>query len=127
MDLFGPRLREMFRALQHRNFRLFFMGQGVSLVGTWMQQIGEVWLAYRLTHSAFYLGVVGFASQFPIFVIAPLAGVWIDRVDRRKLLITTQVLEMLQALVLAGLTLSGHITLTSLIVLSVFGGILDAF
>src|SRR3954471_8605519 len=110
--------RPILRALRHRNYRLFFVGQGISLIGTWMQQIAEVWLAYRLTHSAFYLGVVGFASQFPIFVIAPLAGVWIDRLDRKKLLITTQALEMLQALVLALLTLSGHITLTWLIVLS---------
>src|SRR3954447_3475823 len=100
--------RPIFRALRHTNYRLFFFGQGISLVGTWMQQIGEVWLAYRLTHSAFYLGVVGFASQFPIFIIAPLAGVWIDRINRRKLLIATQALEMLQALVLAILTLTGH-------------------
>lgn len=117
----------VFRALKHRNYRLFFVGQAVSLVGTWMQQIGEVWLAYRLTHSAFYLGVVGFASQIPIFLLAPVAGVWIDRMDRRKLLITTQALQMIQAFVLAGLTLSHHITLTGLIVLSVLGGIVDAF
>src|SRR5882672_298746 len=104
--------RQMFRALRHRNFKLFFAGHGVSLIGTWMQQMGEVWLAYRLTHSAFYLGLVGFASQLPIFLIAPVAGVWIDRVNRKKLLITTQALEMIQALVLAGLTLSGQITLT---------------
>src|SRR3954466_2192517 len=113
----------IWRALRHRNYRLFFVGQGISLVGTWMQQIAEVWLAYRLTHSAFYLGLVGFASQLPIFLIAPVAGVWIDRLNRRKLLIVTQVLEMTQALVLAALTLSGHITLTWLIVLSSLGGI----
>src|SRR3954465_12216386 len=107
----------IFRALRHRNYRLFFVGQGISLIGTWMQQIGEVWLAYRLTHSAFYLGVVGFASQFPIFVLAPFAGVWVDRVNRHRLLIVTQILEMLQALVLAGLTLTNHITLNGLIVL----------
>ena len=117
----------MFRALRHRNYRLFFVGQGISLIGTWMQQIGEVWLAYRLTHSAFYLGVVGFASQFPIFVIAPIAGVWADRVNRHHLLITTQTLEMVQALVLAALTLTHHITLAGLIILSSLGGIVDAF
>jgi MFS family permease len=117
----------MFRALRHRNFRLYFFGQGISLIGTWMQQIGEVWLAYRLTHSAFYLGVVGFASQIPIFLLAPFAGVWADRVNRHRLLIGTQALEMLQALVLAGLTLTHHITLESLIILSVLGGIVDAF
>src|SRR3954463_7086436 len=101
----------IFRALRHRNYRLFFVGQGISLIGTWMQQIAEVWLAYRLTHSAFYLGVVGFASQAPIFLIAPVAGVWIDRLDRKKLLIATQFLELLQALVLAVLTLSGRVNL----------------
>jgi MFS family permease len=117
----------VFRALRHPNYRLFFFGQGVSLVGTWMQQIGEVWLAYRLTHSAFYLGVVGFASQIPIFLIAPFAGVWIDRMDRRRLLIVTQSLQMIQAFVLAWLTLSGQITLSGLIILSILGGIVDAF
>src|SRR3954466_6067237 len=107
----------IWRALRHRNYRLFFVGQGISLVGTWMQQIAEVWLAYRLTHSAFYLGVVGFASQIPNFLLGPFAGVWIDRVNRHKLLILTQILQMIQAFVLAGLTLSGHITLAGLIIL----------
>ncbi|HVO32327.1 MAG TPA: MFS transporter, partial [Elusimicrobiota bacterium] len=112
----------IFRALRHRNYRLFFVGQGISLVGTWMQQIGEVWLAYRLTHSAFYLGVVGFASQIPISLLAPLAGVWVDRVNRRRLLIATQALEMTQAAAIAALTLSHRITVPGLIVLSVLGG-----
>ncbi len=116
----------IFRALRHSNYRLFFFGQGVSLVGTWMQQIGEVWLAYRLTHSAYYLGVVGFASQIPIFLLGPVAGVWIDRVNRHKLLILTQTLQMIQAFALAGLTLTGHINLTGLIILSILGGIVDA-
>jgi MFS family permease len=118
---------QMFRALRHRNFRLYFFGQGISLVGTWMQQIGEVWLAYRLTNSAFYLGVVGFASQIPIFLLAPVAGVWADRVNRHRLLILTQTLEMIQAFALAALTLTHHITLSGLIILSVLGGIIDAF
>ena len=72
-----------FRALKHRNFRLFFAGQGVSLVGTWMQQIAMSWLVYRLTGSAFMLGFVGFLSQIPAFILSPFAGVFIDRIDRQ--------------------------------------------
>jgi MFS family permease len=118
--------RPMFRALRHANYRLFFFGQGVSLVGVWMQQIAEVWLAYRLTHSPFYLGVVGFAGQIPIFLLAPYAGVWIDRVNRHRLLILTQIAQMALAFLLAGLTLTGHINLAGLIILSVIGGVVDA-
>src|ERR1700761_7077083 len=93
--------RDFFRALEQRNYRFFFIGQGFSLIGTWMQQIAEVWLMYRLTHSALYLGIAGFASQIPGFILAPFAGVWVDAVDRRKLLIWTQLAAMLQAFVLA--------------------------
>src|SRR5215813_1827168 len=102
--------KHLFRALRHRNYLLFFIGQGISLIGTWMQQIGEVWLAYRLTHSAFYLGVVGFASQIPTFLLAPLMGAWADRADRRKLLLGAQTLAMFQAFILAALVLTGRIT-----------------
>ena len=90
------------RALASRNYRIYFAGQLVSLAGTWMQQIAMVWLAYRLTGSALVLGVVGFASQIPILVLSPFGGVLIDRFDRRRLLILTQALSMLQALLLAG-------------------------
>jgi MFS family permease len=116
----------LFRALRHRNYLLFFMGQGVSLIGTWMQQIAEVWLAYRLTRSAFYLGMVGFASQIPTFILAPLAGAWGDRANKHRLLIIAQVLAMLQAFVMAYLVLSHRITFSQLIVLSVIGGMIDA-
>ena len=89
------------RAFQYRNYRLFFSGQGISLVGTWMQQIAVSWLVYRLTNSPFLLGFIGFAGQVPTFVLAPVAGVFADRWDRRKLLVMTQVLAMLQAFLLA--------------------------
>ena len=89
------------RALRSRNYRLYFLGQLVSMAGTWMQQIAMVWLAYRLSHSAFVLGAVGFASQIPVLFFASVGGVWIDRLDRRRLLLWTQALAMGQALVLA--------------------------
>ncbi len=91
------------RALGSRNYRIYFAGQLVSLAGTWMQQIAMVWLAYRLTGSAFVLGVVGFASQIPILVLGAFGGVMTDRFDRRRLLLVTQALSMLQALLLAAL------------------------
>jgi MFS family permease len=118
--------RDFFRALELRNYRFFFLGQGFSLIGTWMQQIAEVWLVYRLTHSAFYLGLVGFVSQIPGFILAPFAGVWVDAVDRRKLLIWTQVAAMLQAFIMAYLVMSDKITVPQIIVLSIIGGIIDA-
>lgn len=92
------------RALNSRNYRLYFIGQLISLAGTWMQQIAMSWLAYRLSNSAFVLGMIGFASQIPILLLAPLGGVWIDRFDRRRLLLATQALSLVQALVLALLT-----------------------
>src|SRR3954463_3783637 len=97
------------RGLRHRNFRLFFMGQSVSLIGTWMTRLATSWLVYRLTGSAVLLGVVSFCSQVPMFFLGPIAGVWIDRWDRQRTLIATQVLSMLQSLALAALTLGGGI------------------
>ena len=114
------------RALAHRNFRLFFYGQSISLIGTWMTRIATGWLVYRLTGSAFMLGVVGFAGQFPSFLLAPFAGVLIDRTNRHHLLIFTQVLAMLQALALAVLTLTELITIWQVIGLSVFQGLINA-
>src|SRR5512147_1241468 len=98
------------RALQHRNFRLFFGGQSVSLVGTWITRVATSWLVYRLTGSAFLLGVVGFCGQIPTLVLAPFAGVLVDRWDRHRILLLTQVLSMLQSLALALLALTGIIT-----------------
>lgn len=120
------RFLHVFRALKHRNYALFFTGQGLSLVGTWLQQAGEVWLAWRLTHSPYYLGIVGFASQIPTFFLAPVAGAYLDRWNRHRLVLGAQILAMIHAFVLGALVLTGRITLANLIVLSVIGGIIDA-
>ncbi len=108
----------MIRALRHRNFQLFFSGQLISLIGTWMDNIAEGWLVYRLTHSAFLLGVATFAGQIPVFLLAPLGGMIADRLDRRKVVIGTQTASMLIAFTLAGLTLTGRIKVWEVIVLA---------
>ena len=115
------------RALRHRNFRLFFGGQSISLIGTWMTRIATSWLVYRLTKSALLLGTVGFAGQIPTFLLAPLAGVLVDRIDRRKVLLWTQSLAMAQSLALAWLTLSHRITVGEILALSTIQGIVNAF
>ncbi len=117
----------LLRALRSRNYRLFFGGQGISLIGTWMQSVALGWLVYRLTHSATMLGTVGFAGQFPTFLLAPLAGVLADRWRLHRMLIATQTLAMLQALVLAGLTLSGTITVWQVLLLAVCLGSINGF
>lgn len=116
-----------FRALRHRNFRLFIAGQTVSLIGFWMQQVAVSWLVYRLTDSAFLLGLVAFASQAPVFVLAPFAGVLADRVDRQRLVITTQALAMLQALALGALVLSSGVTIPYILILMTIQGAIRAF
>jgi len=121
------RLRTTFRSLSHRNYRLFFGGQGLSLVGTWMQQIAVSWLVYRLTHSAFMLGVVGFSTRIPTFLLAPAAGVLVDRWERHRALVVTQVLSMIQAAILAALVLPGTITVWQIICLTLALGIINAF
>src|SRR5437764_12805890 len=103
------RLKSSLRALRNRNYRLFFMGQLTSLVGTWMQTVAQSWLVYRLTGSATLLGLVGFASQFPIFVLSPVAGAVADTHPRRKTMIVIQTLMMLLAFPLAILTLTNRI------------------
>jgi MFS family permease len=113
----GP-LRHSFRALQHRNFRLFIGGQIVSLSGSWMQQVALGWLVYRLTRSPFLLGLVGFAGHFPAVFVAPMAGVWADRWSRHRMVIVTQTLGMLQALVLAALVLSDQVVIWHILVLA---------
>ena len=115
------------RALRHRNFRLFFGGQTISLIGTWMTRIATAWLVYRLTHSALLLGTVSFAGQIPTFLFAPFAGVWVDRLNRRQVLVWTQTLSMVQSLSLAALTFSGHITIHWILALAVMQGIINAF
>ncbi|MGB4258983.1 MAG: MFS transporter [Phycisphaerae bacterium] len=121
------RLRVMFRALESRNFRLFFGGQGLSLIGTWMTMVATGWLVYRLTESTVLLGVVGFCGQVPAFFLAPFTGVVADRWDRHRLLLATQSLAMLQALTMAFLVLSGRITMTHIILLSLLHGVITAF
>jgi MFS family permease len=118
----SKQIQSILRSLQHRNFRLFFGGQAVSLVGTWMQQIAMSWLVYRLTDSALLLGVVGFSSQIPTFVFAPIAGVYADRLNRYHLLIATQTLAMVQSFILAFLTLTGIVEVWHIIALSLFLG-----
>lgn len=118
--------RSLFRSLKHRNFRLFFMGQGISLIGTWMQMTAIAWLVWRLSHSALLLGFVGFASRIPTFVMAPFAGVLVDRVDRHRLVMLTQVLSMVQALMLAGLMYSGWLAIWHIIALSLLLGFINA-
>jgi MFS family permease len=115
------------RSLRHRNFRLFFGGQSISLIGTWMTRIATAWLVYRLTGSALLLGTVSFAGQIPTFIFAPFAGVWVDRLDRRQVLVWTQTLSMVESLALAALTLTGHITIPLVLGLSVMQGIINAF
>lgn len=120
-------LKEMFRALRYRNYRLFFSGQFISLIGTWMQQIAMSWLVYKLTNSAFLLGAIGFMGQMPVFLITPFAGVFADRWNKHKVLVVTQTLSMIQALVLSALVLTHTITLWQIICLQIFLGLINAF
>jgi len=123
----AERIRLLMRALQHRNYRLFFAGQTLSLIGTWMQQIAMSWLVYRITGSAMLLGVVGFASQIPTFLLAPFAGVLADRWNKHRVLLWAQTLAMLQAIVLTVLVLGNMVQVWHIIVLSVFIGMVNAF
>ncbi len=119
-------LRQLFRSLRHRNYRLFFMGQGFSLIGTWMQMTAVAWLVWRMSHNAMLLGLVGFAARIPTFVMAPFVGVLVDRVDRYRLVLLTQVLAMVQALMLAGLMYSGHLAIWHVVALSLLLGFINA-
>ena len=115
-----------FRALNHKNFRLYFGGQGISVVGTWVQRIALTWLVYRLTNSAFLLGIVGFAGQIPLLIVTPFAGVLADRMDKHKILLYTQTLSMVQAFILALLVLTNTIKVWEIIFLSILLGLIDA-
>ncbi|MGA9992105.1 MAG: MFS transporter [Thiobacillaceae bacterium] len=117
---------QLLRALRSHDFRLYFAGQFISLAGTWMQQIAMSWLAYSLTHSAFVLGLIGFASQLPILAFGGFGGVWSDRVDRRRLLMWTQSLAMIQALLIAGLAWKGWISAPVLVSLAFILGCINA-
>jgi MFS family permease len=120
-------VKHIFRALRHRNYRLFFGGQSISLVGTWMQQAAMSWLVYRLTNSAFLLGIVGFSGQIPAFFLTPFAGVISDRHNRHHVLIVTQTLAMLQALILSVLVSTNRITVGQIVALSIFLGLVNSF
>jgi MFS family permease len=121
------RMGIVFRSLKHRNFRLFMGGQIISLVGTWMQTIAEAWLIYRLTGSSALLGLLGFVSQIPIFLLSPIGGLAADRWPRRRVIITTQVASMLLAFTLATLTLTGRIRVWEIIGLATLLGVVNAF
>ncbi len=121
------RLKNIFRAFRARNYQLFFTGQCISLIGTWMQQTALSWLVYKITGSPFLLGLVGFMSQIPSFIVSPLAGVMIDRYSRYRVLLTTQSLAMLQASVLALLVLNGVVTIWHILFLSLLLGTVNSF
>ncbi len=126
-SLGAERFRRIFRTLASPNYRLFFAGQGISLIGTWMQRVAMSWLVYRLTSSELLLGTVSFLGLIPVFVLSPFAGVLADRINRRYLLIITQILSMLQAVVLALLVLSGSIRIEYILLLAAFLGLINAF
>jgi len=123
----GGALSHAWRALRHRNFKLFFFGQSISLIGNWMTRLATTWLVYRLTHSALLLGIVGFAGQIVTFLLAPFAGVWVERLNRRNLLVSTQAAAAVQSLALAALTLAHVVTLWEIIALTALQGLINAF
>jgi MFS family permease len=122
-----PRWAITLRALRHRNFQLFFSGQLISLIGTWMQSVAQAWLVYHKTGSALLLGSVGFASQFPVFLVAPFGGITADRVNRQRLVIATQIASMILAGILAWLTLSHRVEVWHIFALAGLLGIVNAF
>jgi MFS family permease len=123
----GFKLGFAVRALRHRNYKLFFGGQSLSLIGTWMTQVASSWLVYRLTNSAFLLGLVSFSGQIPALLLTPFAGVWVDRWDRRMVLKVTQVLAMLESFALAVLVFTGHVNIWYILGLTMFQGVVNAF
>ncbi len=120
-------MRPLLPALKSRNYRLYFGGQGLSLIGTWMTQVATIWLVYQLTDSALLLGIVGFLGQIPSFFMAPFGGVLVDRFNRHRILVITQILAMIQSLALAALALTGIINIWQIIFLSIFQGFINAF
>ncbi|MCX6333047.1 MAG: MFS transporter [Bacteroidia bacterium] len=125
--MFSDRINTIFRSLKYRNYRLFFSGQSLSLIGTWMQRIALPWLVYHMTGSAFLLGVVSFAGQIPTFILSPFAGVLTDRFNRYKVLLLTQILSLVQASILAILALTGTIEIWHIVTLSILIGCINAF
>jgi len=123
----SSRLPSTFRALRHRNFRLFFTGQFISLTGTWMQSVAQSWLVYRLTGSVVLLGMIGFASQIPVFLLTPIGGAAADRYNRHRILLTTQTISMVLAFILAFLTLTARVEIWHLFVIATGFGLANAF
>src|ERR1700691_6509648 len=123
----SSRFSDMVRSLKHRNFQLFFSGQLISLIGTWMDNIAEAWLVYRLTGSSLLLGTVAFAGQIPVFLLAPVGGMVADRWNRRTIVIATQISSMILAFILAFLTLTKRVTVAEVIALASLMGIVNAF
>ncbi len=121
------RFHDTIRSLKHRNFQLFFSGQSISLIGTWMDTVAEAWLVYRLTGSSLLLGTVAFAGQIPVFLLSPVGGMVADRFNRRKVVIATQVASMIFAFILAMLTLTKRVTVWEVIVLAALMGGVNAF
>ena len=115
------------RALRHRNYRLFFAGQGISVIGTWLTRFATVWMAYDMTHSALVLGLVGFVGQAPTSLIAPFAGVLVDRWDRHRTIVITQVAAMLQSAALAVFVLTDAMTVPRLIILGAVQAVINGF
>jgi MFS family permease len=120
-------LRDTFRALRHRNYKLFFAGQIISLIGTWMQNVAISWLVYRLTHDEFTLGLTAFCTNVPVLFLGPLGGVLADRYSRHRIVVVSQTIFLVQAVVLAALTLSGHVTVPAVMALGLFLGVVNAF
>jgi MFS family permease len=127
MPILLPRLPDLARSLRHRNFRLFLVGQGISLVGSWMQQVAMSWLVYRITGSPLWLGMIGCAGALPLLLLAPVAGVVSDRCDRKRLVFLTQSLAMIQAFLLAALALTDLVAVWQIVMLSAFLGIISVF
>ena len=119
-------LRQMFRALKYKNYRLFVSGQSISLIGTWIQMVAMLWLVYSITNSAVILGIVGFSGQIPMFVVAPFAGAIADRINKHKFILVTQILALVQAFVLSALVFFSLVTVWHLIVLSIILGVINA-
>ena len=126
-DSSATSLSATIRALKHRNFQLFFSGQLISLIGTWMQSVAQAWLVYRITGSSLKLGAVGFAGQIPVFLVAPIGGIVADRFNRRRVVIATQIASMILALILAALTGAGVVTVPQIFVLAALLGVVNAF
>jgi MFS family permease len=122
----GSSFQFVLRSLRHRNYRLFFIGQSLSLIGTWMTQVATSWLIYRLTNSAWLLGLVGFSGQLPAFFLAPFAGVWVDRWNHHRTLKITQTLSMIESFALAAVVFTGHTHVWNIVALTAFQGVVNA-